>query len=63
VAENGKQGLSSEGRKVPPGSPAEKAGLLPEDRLNAAEGIEITLTLLREGKKKEITVQLLPSED
>jgi S1-C subfamily serine protease len=72
VAENGLQGLSSEDRKVLPGSPAEKAGLLTGDQLIAAKGIEIrevkeihhalsekgwgkdiTLTLHREGKKKE----------
>ena len=68
--------------KVLPGSPAEKAGLLPEDQLIAVEGIEIrevkeihhaleqkgwgndiTLTINRQGKKKEITVQLPPLED
>ncbi|OGP96284.1 MAG: hypothetical protein A2157_18570 [Deltaproteobacteria bacterium RBG_16_47_11] len=63
--------------RVLPGSPAEKAGLLPGDQLIAVEGIEvrevkeihhalsekgwgndITFTIYREGKKKEITVQL-----
>jgi len=74
------KGLSIE--RVLPGSPAEKAGLLPGDQLVAVEGIEIkevkeihhaleqkgwgkdiTLTIHREGKKKEITVQLPPVED
>lgn len=68
--------------QVLPGSPAEKAGLLPGDQLIAVEGIEIrevkeihhalsekgwgkdiTLTIHREGKKKEITVELPPLED
>jgi len=68
--------------KVLPGSPAEKAGLLPGDQLIAVEGIEIgevkeihhalsekgwgkdiTFTTIRQGIKKEITVQLPPSED
>jgi len=68
--------------RVLPGSPAEKAGLLPGDQLIAVEGIEvrevkeihhalsekgwgndITLTIYREEKKKEITVQLPPLED
>ncbi len=68
--------------KVLPGSPAEKAGLLPGDQLFAVEGIEIgevkemhhalsekgwgkdiTVTIIREGKEKEITVQLPPLED
>jgi uncharacterized iron-regulated protein len=68
--------------KVLPGSPAEKAGLLPGDQLIAVEGIEIrevkeihhalsekgwgndiTFTISREGKQKEITVRLPPSED
>ena len=69
-------------QRVLPGSPAEKAGLLSEDRFIAVEGKEvsnvkdihqaleqkgwgnnITFTILREGKEKEITVQLPPSED
>ena len=68
--------------KVLPGSPAEKAGLLPGDQLIAVEGIEIrevkeihhalsekgwgndiTFTISREGKQKEITVRLPPLED
>jgi uncharacterized iron-regulated protein len=68
--------------RVLPGSPAEKAGLLPGDQLIAAEGIEISevkeihhalsekgwgkdiaLTIIREGKKKEIKVRLPPLED
>jgi uncharacterized iron-regulated protein len=68
--------------KVVPGSPAEKAGLLPGDQLIAVEGIEIrevkeihralsekgwgndiTFTISREGKQKEITVRLPPLED
>jgi uncharacterized iron-regulated protein len=68
--------------RVLPGSPAEKAGLLPGDQLIAVEGIEIrevkeihhalsekgwgndiTFTIYREGKQKEITVQLPPLED
>jgi membrane-associated protease RseP (regulator of RpoE activity) len=68
--------------KVLPGSPAEKAGLVPGDQLIAVEGIEIrevkeihhalsekgwgndiTFTIYREGKQKEITVQLPPLED
>lgn len=68
--------------KVLPGSPAEKADLLPGDQLIAVEGIEIrdvkeihhalsekgwgnniTFTIIREGKQKEITVKLPPSED
>jgi uncharacterized iron-regulated protein len=67
---------------VLPGSPAEKAGLLPGDQLIAVEGIEIrevkeihhalsekgwgndvTFTISREGKQKEITVHLPPLED
>jgi uncharacterized iron-regulated protein len=68
--------------RVIPGSPAEKAGLLPGDRLKAVEGKdvravreihealaekgwgkEITLTIIREGEKKEITVILPPASD
>jgi S1-C subfamily serine protease len=68
--------------KVLPGSPAEKAGLLPDDQLIAVEGKEmtrvkdihhaleqkgwgndITFTITREGKEKEITVRLPPLED
>jgi hypothetical protein len=68
--------------RVLPGSPAEKAGLLPGDQLIAVEGIEIKevkeihhalsekgwgnnviFTISREGKQKEITVQLPPFED
>jgi uncharacterized iron-regulated protein len=68
--------------KVVPGSPAEKAGLLPGDQLIAVEGIEIrevkeihralsekgwgndiTFTISREGKQKEITVRLPTLED
>ena len=63
--------------QVLPGSPAEKAGLLPGDQLTAVEGIEIrevkeihhalsekgwgkdiTFTITRDGKQKEITVRL-----
>jgi len=69
-------------QRVLPGSPAEKAGLLPEDRFIAVEGKEvsnvrdihqaleqkgwgnkITFTILREGKEKDVTVELPPSED
>ena len=68
--------------KALPGSPAEKAGLLPGDQLIAVEGKEITeikdihraleqkgwgnditFTILREGKQKEIMLQLPPLED
>jgi len=68
--------------KVLPGSPAEKAGLLPDDQFVAVEGKEvskvkdihhaleqkgwgnnITFTIYRGGKQKEITVQLPPLED
>jgi uncharacterized iron-regulated protein len=68
--------------QVLPGSPAEKAGLLPGDQLFAVEGTEIrevkeihhalskkgwgndiTFTIAREGKQKEITVKLPPLED
>jgi uncharacterized iron-regulated protein len=68
--------------QVLPGSPAEKAGLLPGDQLIAVEGIEIrevkeihhalsekgwgndiTFTITREGKQKEIAVKLPPSEE
>ncbi len=68
--------------EVLPGSPAEKAGLLPHDQFIAVEGKEvsrvkdihhaleqkgwgnnITFTIVREGKQKEITVQLPPSEE
>jgi len=68
--------------KVLPGSPAEKAGLLPGDQLIAVEGIEIrevneihhalsekgwgnniSFTITRGGKQKEITVKLPPLED
>ena len=68
--------------RVLPGSPAEKAGLLPEDQFLAVEGKEtaeikdihraleqkgwgnnITFTIFREGKQKEITVKLPPLED
>jgi uncharacterized iron-regulated protein len=68
--------------QVLPGSPAEKAGLLPGDRLIAVEGVEIkevkeihhalsekgwgneiTFTITREGKQKEVTVALPPAED
>jgi uncharacterized iron-regulated protein len=67
---------------VLPGSPAEKAGLLPEDQFIAVEGKEVSgvkdihhaleqkgwgndikFTIVREGKQKEITVKLPPSED
>jgi S1-C subfamily serine protease len=68
--------------QVLPGSPAEKAGLLPGDQLIAVEGIEIrevkeihdalsekgwgndiTFTITREGKQKEIAVKLPPAGD
>ena len=68
--------------RVIPGSPAEKAGLLPRDQLIAVERIEIrevkeihhalaekgwgediTLTIIREGMKKEITVTLPSVEE
>jgi serine protease Do len=67
---------------VLPGSPAEKAALLPGDQLIAVEGKEvtrvkdihkalerkgwgndITFTIIREGAKKEITVNLPLLED
>jgi membrane-associated protease RseP (regulator of RpoE activity) len=68
--------------RVIPGSPAEKAGLLPGDRLKAVEGKEIsalreihealaekgwgkeiTLTIIRQGEQKEVTVALPSRED
>ncbi len=68
--------------KVLPGSPAEKAGLLPGDQFTTVEGKEVTgvkdihhaleqrgwgnhvtFTISREGKEKEITVELPPLED
>ena len=68
--------------RVVPGSPAEKAGLLPGDQLIAVEGKEISevtdihdalsrkgwgkdisLTIIREGAKKEITVTLPALKD
>ena len=68
--------------KVLPGSPAEKAGLLPDDQFIEVErkevsrvkdihqaleqkgwGNNITFTIIREGKQKEITVELPPLED
>jgi uncharacterized iron-regulated protein len=71
------QGLRIE--RVVPGSPAEKAGLLPGDTLIAVEGKEISevteihdafsrkgwgkdvsLTIMRQGGKKEVTVTLPP---
>jgi uncharacterized iron-regulated protein len=77
---SGQEGLEIE--RVIPGSPAEKAGLLPGDRLKAVEGKdiralreihealaekgwgkEITLTILRDGIKKEITVTLPTAPD
>jgi uncharacterized iron-regulated protein len=79
-AEKDLKGLAIE--KVLPGSPAEKAGLLPGDQLIAVGGIEIrevkeihhalsergwgndiTFTITREGKQKEVTVTLPPEED
>jgi uncharacterized iron-regulated protein len=74
------QGLSIE--RVVPGSPAEKAGLLPGDTLIAVEGKEISevteihdalsrkgwgkdisLTIMRQGGKKDVTVTLPALKD
>ena len=63
----GQEGLEIE--RVIPGSPAEKAGLLPGDRLKAVEGKEIKAlrevheALAEKGWGKEITLTILRGEE